>query len=176
VTNREAQRLTSTDDGGEFPFHVNDYVPHLVAAIHQFRDSALNTALRDLDLSVGRYRVLGVVSRFEPCTMTELAEFTAIDRTTLTRTVDQLVAANFVERLSNPMDRRHVKLKLTPAGVKAYRRAVAVLLGSNARIMQGISDQDARAAARVLQAVVRNLAPNTSARDSIILFQRQERG
>ena len=174
MDDREVERLTSTDARGEFPFDVTDYVPHLIAAIYRFRDAALNTALRDLGLNVGRYRVLGVLSRFGVCTMTELSRFTAIDRTTLTRIADQLVIAGHVERHTNPKDRRHVKLELTESGLDAYRRGLSVVLRSNARLMRDIADKDARKAARLLQAMVSNLAPDTSTRDSVILYRRQD--
>ncbi|HEY3800463.1 MAG TPA: MarR family transcriptional regulator [Caulobacteraceae bacterium] len=172
MADRRASR--SASKAPEFPFRVNDYVPHLVAAIHQFRDAALNAALRDIDLNVGRYRVLGVVSRFAPCSMTELANFTAIDRTTLTRNVDLLVEAGYVEREAAPKDRRQVMLTLTDSGQATYRRAVAVLRDYNASLMRGVDEGDAQVAARVLQAVVHNLAPNPSARDSILRFQRPD--
>jgi DNA-binding MarR family transcriptional regulator len=173
MNERSGERLTSTDAQGEFPFDVLDYVPHLIAAICQFRDAALNAELRDLGLNVARYRVLGVLSRFGLTSMGELANFTAIDRTTLTRTADHLVVEGYVARHhDDPRDRRHVRLELTEPGVAAYRRGLSVVLRSNADLMRDIADADTRTAARVLQVMVSNLAPNATARDSIVLFQR----
>ena len=39
---QRADRPSSIDPEGEFPFAAADYVLHLLAAIHQFRDSALD--------------------------------------------------------------------------------------------------------------------------------------
>jgi len=166
-------RRGSVDPEGEFPFDVVDYVPHLIAAIHQFRDSALDRALRPLGLNVGRYRVLGVLTRFGLCTMTELALFTAIDRTTLTRIADQLVAGGFVDRRSHAQDRRQVRLELTASGVQVYRRALYQVFDLNSRLLDAVPDGQGRAAARVLQAIVRNLAPSQAACDSIISYSRE---
>jgi DNA-binding MarR family transcriptional regulator len=158
---------------GEFPFGLTDYVPHLVAAIAQFRDTALDGVLRELGLNVGRYRVLGVLVRFDICTMTELATFTAIDRTTLTRIADHLVADGFAERRSDGHDRRQVKLELTAPGRKLHGEALQLVFGLNERLMEAVEEAESRATARVLQKIVRALAPTEVAEKSIIHFSRE---
>ena len=173
MTDRRNARPTSVDPEGEFPFAPSDYVLHLLAAIHQFRDSALDARLKGLGLNVGRYRVLGVLNRFGACTMTELSHFTAIDRTTLTRIADQLVAAGQVERQTSARDRRQVLLDLTPPGLAIYLKALAIVFEFNGRILDGIPDDAHRATARTLKRVVENLAPDTLARESIIHFSRE---
>ena len=169
-------RRVSVDPREEFPFAVDDYVLHLLAAIHQFRDSTLDNALRGLGLNVGRYRVLGVLNRFGACTMTELSHFTAIDRTTLTRIADHLVAARWAERRGEARDRRQVLLELTDAGRETYHRALALVFELNGRLLESVPEEEARGAARVLIRVVENLAPNRAARDSIIYFSREALG
>jgi len=170
---RPAQRRTSSDPAGEFPFDVVDYVPHLIAAIAQFRDSELDAALRVFGLNVGRYRVLGVLARFDDCTMTELANFTAIDRTTLTRTADHLVANGLVERSADGRDRRQVRLVLTAAGREIHRKALLIVFDLNGRLLEVVPEEESRTAARVLQAIVRALAPNAAAEKSIIHYSRE---
>ena len=173
MPNRRSQRPTSVDPLGEFPFAASDYVLHLLAAIHQFRDSALDARLKALGLNVGRYRVLGVLNRFGACTMTELSHFTAIDRTTLTRIADQLVAERRVQRKSTARDRRQVLLELTQEGLEVYGAALARVFELNRRILQDIPEDAHRATARMLKQVVENLVPDPLARDSIIHFSRE---
>jgi MarR family transcriptional regulator for hemolysin len=175
MTDRRSNRPTSIDPEGEFPFAPSDYVLHLLAAIHQFRDSALDARLKVLGLNVGRYRVLGVLNRFGACTMTELSHFTAIDRTTLTRVADQLVATGQVERRTTVKDRRQVLLDLTAQGRQAYLKALSLVFEFNRRILEGIPEEAHRATARTLKQVVENLAPDPTARDSIIQFSRGPR-
>ena len=169
-------RRVSVDPKDEFPFAVDDYVLHLLAAIHQFRDSHLDNALRGLGLNVSRYRVLGVLNRFGASTMSELANFTAMQRTTLTRIADHLVAAAWVERRGEARDRRQVLLELTDAGREIYLRALGIVFEFNGRLLDAVPDEEARGAARVLVRVVENLAPNRAARDSIIYFSREALG
>jgi DNA-binding MarR family transcriptional regulator len=173
MTSNLQNRRGSVDPTEEFPFATDDYVLHLLAAIHQFRDSALDGALRTLGLNVGRYRVLGVLNRFGLSSMTELANFTAMQRTTLTRIADQLVAEGWVERRTEARDRRQVLLELTPKGLETYRGALEVVFDLNRKLLATIPEDACRTTARVLMRVVENLAPNRAARDSIIHFSRE---
>ena len=159
-----------SDPKGEFPLVPLDYAMHLTSSIGLMRDSALDQGLRPLGLSVSRYRVLGVLVRFGVCRMTDLSNLTAMDRTSLTRIADHLVDKGLVTRASNPKDRRQVSLDITEAGRAAHRDALAVVLSYNARILQGIPETLQREAARTLQAMAANLAPNPGARDGIIYY------
>ncbi|HEX2817009.1 MAG TPA: MarR family transcriptional regulator [Phenylobacterium sp.] len=172
----QQSRRGSVDPTAEFPFAVDDYVLHLLAAIHQFRDSTLDGALRGLRLNVGRYRLLGVLNRFGASTMTELANFTAMQRTTLTRIADHLVAEQWVERRGEARDRRQVLLELTDQGRETYREALGIVFELNGKLLDSVSEDAARSTARVLIRVVENLAPNRVARDSIIHFSREALG
>ena len=54
------------------------------------------------------------------CTMSELADLAAIDRTTLTRTVDRMQDAGWLARLSDGEDMRVTRLALTAPGEKLF--------------------------------------------------------
>jgi len=164
---------TSADPDGEFPFAPSDYVLHLLTIISLFRDSTLDSRLRPLGLNVGRYRAMTVLDRFGACTMTEVSSFTGVDRTTLTRVADQLVAAGWAERMSEAKDRRQVLLRLTDPGRKVLTEAIKVIIDVNAALLENVPDEDRRITARALMRVVDNVAPNKRSRDGIIHFSRE---
>src|ERR1700761_1502407 len=97
---------TTVDPKGEFPFDVPTHLFSVFTALARHREAALELAFRPLGINVSRYRALAVITQMQPCGMTELADISAVDRTTMTRTVDQLVAAGLVERATPPTDRR----------------------------------------------------------------------
>lgn len=173
-----AQKIeqNSVDPTGEFPFAAGDYVLHLLAIISQFRDSTLDRRLRPLGLNISRYRAIAVLRRFGSSTMTEIANFTGMDRTTLTRIADQLVTAGWAERMSEAKDRRQVLLRLTDAGHETAAKAVKILVDVNAQFLKSLPDVDLRATARVLVEVVDNFAPSPLVRDGIIHFDREMLG
>jgi DNA-binding MarR family transcriptional regulator len=160
----------ASDPRGEFPLSPVDFVMHLTSSMALMRDSALDQGLKPLGLSTSRYRVLGVLVRFGRLRMTDVANLTATDRTSLTRIADHMVKAGQVERTSSPKDRRQVFLEITEAGRAAHRDAVAIVLGYNARLLRGIPEDIQRQAARTLVTMASNLAPNPAARDGIVHY------
>src|SRR5689334_5589804 len=88
----------SADPHAEFPIGVAEYAFYLIFYIQRWRDTTLDETLKGTGLNVTRWRTLAVIERIEDCTMSQLAHFTAVDRTTLTRSVDQLVKAGLVHR------------------------------------------------------------------------------
>lgn len=160
----------ASDPRGEFPLSPVDFVMHLTSSMALMRDGALDQGLKPLGLSTSRYRVLGVLVRFGRLRMTDVANLTATDRTSLTRIADHMVQSGLVERTSSPKDRRQVFLDITDAGREAHRDAVAIVLGYNARLLRGIPEDIQRRAARTLVTMASNLAPNVAARDGIVHY------
>jgi DNA-binding MarR family transcriptional regulator len=147
------RRSASTmDPRGEFPLDVTSYVFHLFSVVGRHREARLDSKLKPLGLSLARHRALSVISTLEPCTMSELAEYSATDRTTLTRTVDQLVDAGLVERTTPREDRRQVLLTLTPDGAAACRRSLQAIYRVNRDLLAGLAEDEQRAVARAFEA------------------------
>jgi DNA-binding MarR family transcriptional regulator len=162
------------DVAGEFPFAPEDYLLHLLAATTTFRDGALDQALRPLDLNVSRYRVLSALMRCGDSTMSDLASYIAVDRTTLTRVADALVAAGLVTRIADDADRRRVLLSLTDAGRELYRRGAEVFRGCNAGVCAGAQPAAMRGLARTLVKLLENATANAATRASLIDYRRPE--
>ncbi len=65
------------------------------------------------------YRIATLIERHGvPLAMRELSEELAVPLSTATRMVDWLVESGYIERLSDPDDRRVVRVALSPAGKK----------------------------------------------------------
>jgi len=69
-------------------------------------------------------------------TMGELSEALAVPVSTATRMVDWQVANGYVERLSDPDDRRVVRLALTPAGRRLLRTLDTFLKERTERVLR----------------------------------------
>lgn len=147
----------SIDPTGEFPLGAPEYLFYLLFQAARQRDLRFDRALAGIGLNVHRWRTLAIIRRIENCAMKDLALYSAVDRTTLTRAVDQLVAQGLVQRWSTPRDRRRVNLMLSDAGEAAYRAALAALLSGNQDLLAGVSEGETRGAARVLAQVIRNI-------------------
>ncbi|HEX3408563.1 MAG TPA: MarR family transcriptional regulator [Caulobacteraceae bacterium] len=148
------------DPKGEFPLDLTTYVFHLFTVVARHRDALLEAALKPLALNVSRHRALSSIDHLSPCTMRELAEFMAVDRTTLTRTLDQLADGGLVERTTPREDRRQVVLTLTAAGKAACRRSLQAIYRVNRDLLKGMREEEQRALARGLDLLIDRLAPD----------------
>lgn len=79
-------------------------------------------ALGELGLSLPQYRVLSLLGDGSAAA-TALADHLAVSRPNVTAIVDGLVERGFVERLTDPVDRRRVRHSLTDAGGAALDTA-----------------------------------------------------
>jgi len=145
----------SFDPTGEFPLAPGEYLFYLVSQTARQRDLRFERAAGAGDLNLTRMRTLAVIRRIENCSMSDLALFTGVDRTTLTRAIDQLVRDGLVERWSPAGDRRRVNVALSAKGETLLADASKRLVAGNRTTLAKLGEQDVRQAARVLQQVLR---------------------
>lgn len=138
------------------------------------RDQAFGEALEGLGLNLPKWRALSVISRLAGCTMNELAEFTTIDRTTLTRTADQLIDADLVARCGLPGDRRIVRLEMTEKGETVFAKALTAMRGFNRAALEGVSAEDQDHLRDTLRAVLANITGSADRADAITEMRRSQ--
>lgn len=136
------------------------------------RDRAFGAALEALGLNLPKWRALSAISRLSGCTMNELADFTTIDRTTLTRTADQLIDAGLVARGGHVGDRRIVRLELTPAGDTIFDSALSAMRRFNGEALAGISEADQAHLRETLRAVIANITGSPDRAEAIADMRR----
>jgi DNA-binding MarR family transcriptional regulator len=116
--------------------------------------------VRDLDaqleaehgLSLSAYEVLLLLAEAPQgrLRMSELAESSLLSLSGMTRLVDRLVGAGYVERERCAEDRRGLWARLTPAGADLFRRAREThLRGIRERFLSRLSDAQLTALAEV---------------------------
>jgi MarR family transcriptional regulator, transcriptional regulator for hemolysin len=152
-----------------------EHAAYVVQLAAQLREQALDAALASIGLTSNRLRVLSIVRRMKSSTMGELAFLTGIDRTTLTRTVDQLTAAELVTRREAPRDRRKVALVLTPKGARLHRSAIPMAAEINRTAFADISDERLREAIKVLRDAIGQLVTDPRDLETLMNLDRTAR-
>lgn len=153
---------------------LNEYAGYLMQLAARFREKALDDALEPLGVNAMRSRVLSILRRLQPCTMGEVAFFSTIDRTTLTRVVDQLTRQGLVQRQTPADDRRKVTLTLTSDGHSLVERATATIQSVNRAVYGDISDEHLQRATGVLRAVLAATVTDPRALEMLLTFSRTE--
>ena len=133
--------------------HVFFWLTQVTAA----RDLQLASALKPFGVRVPEWRALAALYARHRCTMSELAELAAIDRTTLTRTVDRMQDAGWLTRLSDGDDMRVTRLALTAAGQRLFGRIWPLVERLNRAAVAGLSASAVEALRGTLAQMKRNL-------------------
>jgi MarR family transcriptional regulator, transcriptional regulator for hemolysin len=91
-------------------------------------------------------------------TQQDLAGAVGIEGPTLTHHLDGLDKAGLIERARDPNDRRAVRVELTDAGDKLFKRLAKAAIGFDQRLRAGLSDEELDEFRRVLARLRDNIA------------------
>ncbi|MDH2380746.1 MarR family transcriptional regulator [Bradyrhizobium sp. CER78] len=84
------------------------------------RDRLLAREFRPLGVRVPEWRVVLAVQVRPGITMTEVAEYATIDPTTLSRSMEQMIRAGWIERTADHQDMRIMRLSLSKKGRELF--------------------------------------------------------
>jgi DNA-binding MarR family transcriptional regulator len=157
---------------GEVGSGFDEYLFYLVTHVINRRNRDFTPALESVDLTLAEWRALLVINRLDGCLMNELADFSTVDRTTLTRTVDHLVEAGLVARNASARDRRQVLVTLTDEGAERLKSAVEVLKAHNQEALNGLMEPELRTLRALLQRVLKNIIRDDEHFQQIMRFER----
>ncbi len=118
-----------------------DHEQHLFYWLTQVigrRDRHLTQALKPHGVRVPEWRVLGLLYSRRGLSMSEVADAAAIDPTTLSRTVAELVKDGLIVRLSPVGDKRVTRLALTAAGTRLVEQILPIVFRLNEIAFAGL--------------------------------------
>lgn len=102
----------------------------------------LDAVLAPAGLDSDEFAIYSVLNAAPSITPTELARWMAAPPTTVSSYVKRFEARGHVQREPNPVDRRSYRIKLTPAGRRAYRAAAALFTPLRNRVAEGLGAQE----------------------------------
>ncbi|MBA2469422.1 MAG: MarR family transcriptional regulator [Chloroflexia bacterium] len=111
-------------------------------------------------LSVSEAHALRELSRLDGCSQTELGNVLQLEKSTISRLVNQLKDKGWVERDRDPDDGRAVRLRLTAQGQRVAGQVAASRAAYFARIVEGIPPTERDGVITAFQTVVKALESN----------------
>jgi DNA-binding MarR family transcriptional regulator len=127
------------------PGHLDGYLFYWIGQIDNLYKRAILEALRPLRINLAWWRTLAELTEKGPLTTGDLARITVIERTALTRVVDQMVKRGFVRRLPRSGDHRVVEIHLAPEGRALYERILPEARAVYSRATAGLSPRQVKA-------------------------------
>lgn len=114
------------------------------------------------DLTIRQLQVLAHLRWTPDTTAQQLAEALGVSTPTMSGIVDRVSTKGWVERRSDPEDRRRLLLRLTPSAERVLAELETPARRARAMLLEGLDDHELADLARVygrLREVARTLAP-----------------
>ena len=137
-------------------FALEQHLFFWVTQVLDRRDRQLAAALKSDGLRAPEWRILATLHGRHRVSMSELAELTSIERTTLSRVVDRMVQADWVMRLADTSDARVTRLSLTAAGERLFARIWPAVWRVNETAVAGLPEPAVDLVRWALQEMCRN--------------------
>jgi MarR family transcriptional regulator for hemolysin len=124
----------------------------------RFDERARGLALPDGEvLTRAQWRMLAIIHLQEGATQREIAERLEIGAVAAGQTIDRLEESRWVERRTDPADRRVRRLYVTQAAMPLLAELGLLADSEDQRAVLGISNDDMAQLTRLLDDVIRNL-------------------
>lgn len=126
----------------------------LISGVNKRLEQAVGARLKPAGIPIEQYRILRMLERRDGQTMGELATQVFVDSPTLTKIIDRMIAGGLVYRSPDPADRRKVLVFLAEAGRALLAELHVLVEESDARLVDGLSQGDARKLSHLLKTLL----------------------
>ncbi|HEX6959362.1 MAG TPA: MarR family transcriptional regulator [Ferrovibrio sp.] len=138
--------------------HLDRYLPYLINRAGVSMAMRFGAVLRREGISLQDWRVLAALRERGGQRLTELAQRTSIEISTLSRVVGAMEAAGLVSRGRDEADARAIAIRLTAAGEALAGRLTPAAERLERHALAGLSDAEADQLKALLHRIYDNLA------------------
>ncbi|WP_148277743.1 MarR family winged helix-turn-helix transcriptional regulator [Methanoregula formicica] len=117
----------------------------------------LNDRLRPMGLSAGQFPVLMLLAKEQNITQETLVRHYHLDKGTIARAVKKLETAGYIRRITDPGNRRAVRLFLTEKGEQALPALHAINRAWESLAFCGLTAQDKKTCRHLMRTVTLNV-------------------
>ncbi|WP_321504932.1 MarR family transcriptional regulator [uncultured Methanoregula sp.] len=93
-------------------------------------------------IKTAQYRVLGILKKAGPLSMSEIGRHLYISKPYMTALVDSLIGNNWVERQQDATDRRVIRITITPSGKKYLKESLEMYRNDLELLLGDLSDKE----------------------------------
>ncbi len=137
-------------------FELEKYIPYLLNRAGARVAAKFTQDMRPQDISLQEWRVLASLNYNGPQRMSDLADHTSIDRTTLSRLVSRMETSQLVSRTRAEEDGREVHIGLTEKGSGITEGIIPLAQRYEEIALEGFSADEAAAFRDMLRRVYTN--------------------
>jgi DNA-binding MarR family transcriptional regulator len=147
------------------PLQLDRYLPYLINRVGVSLAMRFSTALRQAGITLQDWRVLAALREQDGQRLTELAQRTSIEVSTLSRLVGGLEVSGLVSRNRNSGDARAIAIRLTAAGAAVTATLTPAAQQLETIAVTGLSQAEIVQLKSLLGRIYANLAAIPAAED-----------
>ena len=136
---------------------LTNFAPYLMNRIMGRYNASLRDEMADLGLTTPKMRALAVLSVIDGPLIRELAVYTVVDPSTLSRSLDQLQADGLIRREVDSADSRAVRVFISDTGRSMFETLWPHMAKAQARMFRGIPEAERGAFVATLQKMLANI-------------------
>lgn len=107
-------------------------------------------------ITIDQWLVIKCILENPTITQHELSELVFKDNASVTRIIDLLIKANYLEKEINPDDRRKFMLQVTKSGEEIIKNVQEIVLQNRNKALKGIDAKELEIADAVLRKIITN--------------------
>jgi DNA-binding MarR family transcriptional regulator len=140
-------------DTGPASFELERFLPYRLSLLTNTVSGGIAERYRaNYEISVTEWRILAVLGRYPGLSASEIIDRTAMDKVTISRAVKCLVDRNLLQRVTDPADRRRIRLHITPGrGQKLLAEVIPLARQYESRLLQALDRNEQKALFKTLQ-------------------------
>jgi DNA-binding MarR family transcriptional regulator len=136
---------------------LTNFAPYLMNRIMGRYNASFREEMAGMGLTTPKARSLAVLSVIDGPLIRELAVYTVVDQSTLSRALDQLQAEGLIRREGDENDNRAVRVFITEPGRAVFERLWPHMHDAQARMFRGITEDERQSFLATLQKMLVNI-------------------
>jgi DNA-binding MarR family transcriptional regulator len=141
----------------EISFSVRDYPFYYMHAIITKNNRNIGEVLKPMKLTPSIWRILALLQEKDGLTMGELSDESLIERTLLSRILQNLERRGFIRRRFDAADKRRIFIYLEPKGAALFKQILPIGRGQIERAIRGLSPTDLKRLQSLLLRITENV-------------------
>ena len=109
---------------------------------------------RLFDLSLNEWRLLALIQARSPSRAGDMADLLLMDKSQMSRVIKSLLGKGLIRSFPDPRDGRALALEPTKAGVTLYSEVFEEVIRGNERVLDVLSEEEARMFNRTLDKLI----------------------
>jgi len=126
----------------------------LIWAAHRKSIQHATERLKDCDIDVGQFFFLRYILKHQGISQEEIAGHLYLDKTTVSKGVNQLVSRGYIQKKTNPKDKREKRLYVTEKAFGMEAEINTIFQEINAAMFNALSEKEMNQLTKILKKIV----------------------